>query len=92
VCLSDARFSHSHKTWIELSCSAPHLNKGLSISLIMYICLLRVLYPLRRPVTALDCVLLTDSSLVLAVALGSGIKFSSLSLGADKKYVKTIME
>lgn len=92
MCLSDAKSSHAHKTWTELSCSAAHLNKGLSISLIMYMCLLRVLYPLRRPVTALNCAMLKDSSLILAVALGPEIKFSSLSLGADKNYVKTIME
>ena len=52
----------------------PHLlHKGLSISPIMYRCLLRVLCPVRRLVTTQDCVLLKDSSLVLAVGLGPEI-------------------
>ena len=52
----------------------PHLlYKGLSISPIMYRCLLRVLCPVRRLVTTQDCVLLKDSSLVLAVGLGPEI-------------------
>jgi hypothetical protein len=36
----------------------------------MWRCLLRVLYPVRRPVAAPDCVLLKDSSVVLAAVRG----------------------
>jgi len=47
--------------------SAPHLlHSGLSDSPIKWRCLLRVLHPVRRPVTALDCILLKDRNLALA--------------------------
>jgi hypothetical protein len=53
---------HTHKTSTDVSSSAPHyLHKALSLSLIMSRCLLRVLYPVRRPITTLDCVLLKDN-------------------------------
>jgi hypothetical protein len=38
-----------------------------------YVCLLRVLCPLRRPETTLDCILLKDSSMVLATVRGPEI-------------------
>jgi hypothetical protein len=44
-------------------------------ALLNYRCLLKVLCPVRRPITTLDCVLLQDSSLVLAVGLEPGINF-----------------
>jgi hypothetical protein len=44
-------------------------NSGLSDSPIRWKCLLRVLSPVRRPITALDCVLLKDRSLVLTPRL-----------------------
>ena len=54
----------------EVSSSVPRLlHKGLLISATMQRCLLRVLCPIRRRVTTLDCVLLQDSSLALAVGL-----------------------
>jgi hypothetical protein len=66
VCVCVAKASHSHKTWSEVSSSALHfLHKGLSLSPIMWRCLLRVLCLVRRPITTLDCVLLKDNSLVL---------------------------
>ena len=76
ACQSEARASHSHKMWAEVSSSAPHLiHKGLSISPIKYRRLPRVLCPVSRPVTALDCVLLKDRSLIFVVGLGPNIKF-----------------
>ena len=61
---------------LRFSSSASHLLlKGLSISPIKHRCHLRVIYPVRRPVTSLDCVLLKDSSLVFAVGLGHEISF-----------------
>jgi hypothetical protein len=46
TCLSNAKASPSHKTWIEVSSSAPHLlRKGLQLSPIKCRCLLRVLCP-----------------------------------------------
>ena len=67
MCLCVARAWHSHKTWAEVSSSAPHfLHKGLSVSPIMWRCLLKVLCLVRSPITTLDCVLLKDNSLVLA--------------------------
>ena len=63
ACLSEAKASHSHKMCAEVSSSVPHfLHVGLSLSPITCRCLLRVLCPVRRPITALVCVLLKDSS------------------------------
>jgi hypothetical protein len=46
MCLCVARASHSHKTSAEISSSAPHfLHNGLSLSPIMWRCLLKVLCP-----------------------------------------------
>jgi hypothetical protein len=74
--LSEARASHSHKTWIEVCSSTPHhLHKGLQRSPIKCRCRLMVLCPVRRSITTLDCVLLRDRSLVLAVELGPEIIF-----------------
>jgi hypothetical protein len=54
--------------------SAPHLlHNGLSDSPIRWRCLLRVLCPVRRPVTALDCVLLKDRNLALIPRQGPEI-------------------
>jgi hypothetical protein len=59
ACLSEAKASHSQRVWAEVSSSAPHLlHNGLSDSPIRWRCLLTVLCPVRRPVAALDCVLL----------------------------------
>jgi len=67
VCLSDAKASHSHKMWTEISSSVPHfLQMGLLLSPITYKCLLKVLRPARRPVTTLDCVLLKDNNWALS--------------------------
>jgi len=44
-------------------------------ALLHYRYLLRVLCPVRRPITTLDCVLLEDSSLFLTVGLKLGINF-----------------
>ena len=74
TCLSEATASHSQRTWAEVSSSVPHLlHNRLSDSPIGWRCLLRVLCPVRRPVTALDCVLLKDRSLALAPRQGHEI-------------------
>ena len=76
ACLCEAKASHSQRTWAEVSSSAPHLlHSGLSDSPIRWRCFLRVLYPVRRPVTALDWVLLKDRN--LASAPGQGPKINS---------------
>jgi hypothetical protein len=73
-CLSEAKASHSQRMWAEVSSSAPHLlNSKLSDSPIRWRCLLRVLCPVRRPLTALDCVLLMDRYLALALRQGAEI-------------------
>ena len=78
VCLIVAKASHSYKTWAEFSSSASHfLHKGLSITPIMCRCVLRVSCPVRRPVKNLDCILLKDSSLVLAFGPGPEIRFGA---------------
>ena len=72
--LSEAKASHSQRMWAEVSSSAPHLlHSGLSDSPSRWRCLLRVLCPVRRPVTALDCVLLKDRNLALAPRQGPEI-------------------
>ena len=62
-CLSEARASHTHKTGNGVSSSVPHcLQMGLLLSPITYKCRLRVLCPVRRPMTTLDYVLLNDNN------------------------------
>jgi len=73
ACLSEAKVSHSHRMWAEVSSSTPHLHNGLPDSPIRWRCLLRVLCSVRRPVTATDCVLLKDRNLNLAPRQGSEI-------------------
>ena len=75
TCLSEAKASHSQRMWAEVSSSAPHLlHSGLSDSSIRWRCLLRVLCPVTRPVTALDSALLKDRNLALALRQGPEIK------------------
>jgi hypothetical protein len=74
MCVCVAKASHLHKTWAEVSSCVPHfLHKGLSLGPKMWRCLLKVLCPVSRPVTTLVCVLLKDSSLVLAAVRGTEI-------------------
>jgi len=74
TCLSEAKVSHSQRMWAEDSSSTPNLlHKGLLVSPIKWRCLLRVLCPVRRPITTLDCVLLKDKSLPFAPGLGPKI-------------------
>jgi len=66
LCLSEAKASHSPKICTEVSSSTPHfLQVGLLLSPITCRCLLKVLCPVSRPITALDCVLLKDNSMAL---------------------------
>ena len=63
ACLSEVKASHSHKMWTEVSSSVPHfLQVGLLLSPIIYSCLLKVLCPVSRPLTILDCVLLKGNN------------------------------
>ena len=79
-CLSEAKASHAHKTWTEVSSSVPHfLQMGLSLNPITFKCRLRVLCPVRRPMTTLDCVLLKDNNHALV-----GDQFWSLPLCAAR--------
>jgi hypothetical protein len=60
--------------WTEVSSSVPHfLQMGLLLSPIVCICLLKVLWPVSRPVTTLDCVLLKDSNRAHVTTLGPEI-------------------
>jgi hypothetical protein len=66
--------SHSQRIWAEVSSSAPHFpHNGLSINLNKRRYLLRVLCPVRRPVTALDCILLHNRCLALVPRQGPEI-------------------
>jgi hypothetical protein len=63
VCLSEAKASHSHRTWTKVSSSVPHfLQVGLLLSPIIYRCLLKVLCPVSRPIITLDCLLLKNNN------------------------------
>jgi hypothetical protein len=85
ICLSEAKASHSHKMWAEVSSLTPHfLHKGLSSSPSRWRCLLRVLWPVSRPVTALDWILLKVKNFALVPRLGPLDKLPSLSLGISK--------
>jgi hypothetical protein len=68
TCLSEAKVSHSHKMWAEVSSCVPHLlHSGVFSSPSRWRYLLRVLCPVRIPVTALDFVLLKDGNLALVL-------------------------
>jgi hypothetical protein len=55
ICLSEAQASHSQRTWVEVSSFRPHpLHAGLFANPSRKRCLLRVLCPVRKPVTTLD--------------------------------------
>ena len=71
--LEGARASHSHRMWGEISSPISHLHSGLSTSPRRWRCLLGVLCPVRRPVTALAWVLLKDKNFSLAPRLGHEI-------------------
>ena len=74
ACLSEAKASHSHKMWIEVSSSVPHfLQVGLLLSTIIYKCLLKALCPVSRPITTLNCVLLKDNNWALVARSGPKI-------------------
>ena len=71
MCLSETKLSHSHKICTEVSSSVPHfLQAGSLLSPITCRCLLRVLCPVSRPITALVCVLLKDSKRAPVARLG----------------------
>jgi len=74
ICLNEAKASHSHKMWTEVSSSVPHfLQVGLLLSPIVYRCLLKVLCPVSRPITTLGYVLLEDSNRALVCRSGTEI-------------------
>jgi len=74
VCLSEARASHSHRMWTEVSSSVPHLlQMRLLCRPIIYRCLLEVLFPVSRPITNLVCFPLKDSSRAPVDRLGPEI-------------------
>jgi hypothetical protein len=76
ACLSEAKVWHSHKMWADVSSSVPHfLQVPLLLSPITYKCLLKVLCPVRRPITTLDCVLLKDNNRALVIRLGPEINY-----------------
>ena len=91
ACLSEAKASHSQRMWAEISSFTPHyLHKGLSSSPSRWRCLLRVLCPVRRPVTALDCVLLKDRNLALAPRLGPQINSQACLWVSPRPVVKLL--
>jgi len=63
ACWSEVKASHSHKMWTEVSSSVHHfLQMGSLHNPMICNCLLKVLCPVSRPLTTLDCVLLKDYS------------------------------
>jgi hypothetical protein len=74
VYLSEAKTSHLHKMWADVSSSVPHfLQMGLSPNPITHRCLLRVLCPVSRPIKTLDWVLLKDNRRALVARTGPEI-------------------
>ena len=72
--LNEAKASHSHKLCTESSSSVPQfLQVGLLLSPITCRCLLKVLCPVSRPITALVCVLLKDNNRAPVARLGPDI-------------------
>ena len=75
ACLSEAKASHSHRMWTEVSSSVPHFPQvGLLLNTITYTYLLRVQYPVRTVLTV-DCVILKDSNQASVARLGPEISF-----------------
>jgi hypothetical protein len=73
-CLSEAKASHRQRIWAKVSSSDPHfLHNGLSMSPTKCRCPLRVLCPVRRPATSLECILLNDKSLAFVPRQGPEI-------------------
>ena len=74
LCLNEAKSSHSPKICTEVSSSVPHfLHVGLLLSPITCRCLLKVLCPVSKRITALDCVLLKDNNQAPVARLGPEI-------------------
>jgi len=74
--LSGTKASRLPKICSEVSSSLPHfLHVGLLLSPTTCTCLLKVLCPVSRPITALDCVPLKDNNHVPVVRLGPEINF-----------------
>jgi len=74
LCLSEAKASHLPKICTEVSSSVPHfLQVGLLLNPTTRRCLLKVLCPVSRPITALDCVLLKDNNQAPVARLGPEI-------------------
>jgi len=72
--LCKAKVPHSQRMWTKVSSSAAQfLHSGLSDSHIRWRCLLRVLCPVKRPVTALDYVLFKNRNLALVPRQGPEI-------------------
>jgi hypothetical protein len=67
---------YTHKMWTEVSSSVPRfVQLRLLLSPIIYKCLLKMLFPVSRSITTLDCVLLKDNNRVLVARTGPEIKF-----------------
>jgi len=82
--LSDAKTSHSHKMWAEVSSSVPHfLKMGLLLSHTICKCVLKVLCPVRRPITTLHCVLLKVNNLALVARSGPEINSRACPLQGE---------
>jgi hypothetical protein len=74
ACLSEAKASHSHRMWAEVSFSIPHrLHIGLSASPSRWKYFLRVLCRVSIPVTTLAWALVKDKNLDLIPGLGPEI-------------------
>jgi len=81
VCVSEAKTSHSHKIWTEISSSVPHfLQVVLLFSPIIYRRLLKVLCPISRPITTLYYVPLEDNNQALIASPGPDINSAAYSL------------
>jgi hypothetical protein len=66
ICLTEVKALHSHKICTEASSTVPHfIQVGLLLSPITFGFLLKVLCPVSRPITALDCVLMKDKKKIV---------------------------
>ena len=91
VCLSEAKASHSHKIWTEISSSVPHfLQVGLLLSPIVYRCLHNVLCPVSRPITTMDCVPLKDNNRDLVARSTASVVQWSEFLATDTEFSGSI--
>jgi hypothetical protein len=92
-CVSPSPKTYPCRNVTEVSSSVPHfLQMGSLYNLMICKCLLKVLCPVSRPVTTLDCVLLKDNSRAPIAGSGPEMWVSYWGSPVDASQTKTTLE